>query len=273
MTVAATSTIELAEPRKKSVTSADVCALLRTRYSHPEWALCFEVANATGTNASRYADAVAMNLYPSRGLALHGFEVKVSKSDFMSEISKPDKSVAVQQYCDYWWLVAPASAVDESLIPKTWGWLRVDGSKLVSVKQAPPLDAKPVTRAFMASLVRRANEADSNQVEALVRKRTETIYAENEKRIKTQVEGLSRKATDAIKQYDDLKAKIGVDDYNWINGEDVARAIRFVRAAGIAGTYGSVKTIQADLKRAHDRIDKAFEKIVGKQEELPLDNA
>ena len=58
----------------------------------------------------RYADAVAMNLFPSRGLALHGFEIKVSKSDFKSEIENPEKSVPVQQYCDHWWIVAPAEA-------------------------------------------------------------------------------------------------------------------------------------------------------------------
>lgn len=36
-------------------TSAHIRALLRTRYAHPEWALCFEVANGTGAVARRYA--------------------------------------------------------------------------------------------------------------------------------------------------------------------------------------------------------------------------
>lgn len=271
MTIEAIQVEQSVIPKRTAVTSADINALLRVRYTHPEWALCFEVANATGSNARRYADAVAMNLYPSRGLALHGFEVKVSKSDFMNEITNPDKSVAVQQYCDHWWLVAPASAVDESLIPITWGWLRVDGTKLVAVKQAPTLDAKPVTRAFLAALVRRANGVDDSELKAMVHRETMRIREDNDNRIKTQVDALTRKAADTIKEYAALKEKIGTDDYNWINGDDVADAVKFVRSAGISGTYGGIRSIQADLKHATDRIEKAFEKIHGKQETLPLD--
>ena len=55
-------------------TSDDAKAALRLRCRPPEWALFFEVADSTGlAGHGRYLDAVAMNLYPSRGLELHGF--------------------------------------------------------------------------------------------------------------------------------------------------------------------------------------------------------
>ena len=57
--------------------AADIHAALRLRYAQPEWAIMFEVANGTGAAQRRYADAIAMNLFPSRGLCVHGFEVKV----------------------------------------------------------------------------------------------------------------------------------------------------------------------------------------------------
>lgn len=83
------------------VTTADICAAMRKTYCQPEWALFFEVGNATGFNARRHADAVAMNMYPSRGLVLHGFEFKASKSDWKRELANPQKAEEIAQYCDY----------------------------------------------------------------------------------------------------------------------------------------------------------------------------
>lgn len=249
-------------------TSADIRALLRKRYQHPEWALCFEVANATGANARRYADAVAMNLFPSRGLAIHGFEIKVSKQDYMSEIANPAKSAAVQQYCDHWWIVAPASAVDESLLPKTWGWLRVDGTKLVAAKQAPEIEAKPITRSFMAALVRRANEADAGEVEKLVADRVAALREQDEGRIKREIEMRTRQGAEATKALADLKEKIGDDGWGMLNTEDVARAVKLVREAGLVRTYGGLRELEKSMKLATSRLTKALDGALGKQMDL-----
>lgn len=246
-------------------TSADIRALLRKRYQHPEWALCFEVANATGTNARRYADAVAMNLFPSRGLAIHGFEIKISKSDFMSEISKPEKSVAVQQYCDHWWIVAPASAVDETLLPKTWGWLRVDKDKLVAAKQAPDLEAKDVTRSFMAALVRRANEIDAGEVEKLVQDKVQFMRAEDEKRFERRVSERTRKGDDAIKALEELKTKLGTDGWRLLDSDEIARAVKLVQEAGLTRTYSGLRGLEKSMQVATKQLTKALDGVMGKQ--------
>lgn len=258
---------------KVIVTSSEVNALLRTRYAHPEWALCFEVANATGAHGSRYADAVAMCLYPSRGLTIHGFEVKVSKSDFMREIEKPDKSVAVQQYCDQWWLVAPAHAVDETLIPKTWGWLRVDKGKLFPAKKAADLDAKPIDRKFMAALVRRANEVDHREVDVLVEKKIEVLRENDRKHLENEIKRRTRDIDDAKEQLKKLRERIGEDDWRYLDRDEVARAVKFVRAAGVLGTYNSVETLLKNLRGAVTKIERAGETVFGKQGKLDLEAA
>lgn len=247
-------------------TAADVRALLRKRYAHPEWALCFEVANGTGAAARRYADAVAMNLFPSRGLALHGFEIKVSKSDFRSEIAKPEKSVDVQQYCDHWWIVAPAEAVDETLLPKTWGWMRVDGARLVVAKQAPELEAKPVTRTFMAALVRRANEVDAAEVDKLVRDKVDAIRQDDEKRFERRLNERARKGDEAVKALQELRERIGSEDHwRMLDNEAVAKAVKLVSTAGVLGTYGGIRELERSTRRAADQIAKALEAVVGKE--------
>lgn len=68
------------------ITAADIEAALARIYSQPEWAILFDVGNATGGRATRRADAVAMSLWPSRGLELYGFEIKVSRADWKSVV-------------------------------------------------------------------------------------------------------------------------------------------------------------------------------------------
>ena len=93
----------------KHLTAADICVGLRKRYIAPEWALLFNVANGTGARQYRYADAIGMSLYPSRGLEIHGFEVKISKSDWKREAADPEKAETIAAYCDRWWVVTLVS--------------------------------------------------------------------------------------------------------------------------------------------------------------------
>ena len=53
--------------------------------------LGFEVGNSTGAELKRYADAVAINQYPSRSFETIGMEVKISKGDLRRELEDADK--------------------------------------------------------------------------------------------------------------------------------------------------------------------------------------
>jgi hypothetical protein len=55
---------------EKALTSNDLCQLLRARYHPSNAVLLFEVPDATGTLKTRTADAVVLDLWPSRGLTL-----------------------------------------------------------------------------------------------------------------------------------------------------------------------------------------------------------
>lgn len=131
---------------------------LGQRFRAPEWALLHEVCNGTGSRARRSADAIAINLWPSRGLELHGIEVKVTRSDWLRELRNPEKSAPVQKYCDRWWIAAPPDVVQTGELPVTWGLLLLRKRGLVAKKQAPPLDPAPLDRAFVAAIGRRMHE-------------------------------------------------------------------------------------------------------------------
>lgn len=153
--------------------SSHVKAALRIKYAAPEYAVLEEVRNATGLlkkrhgKQPRYADMVAMGLWPSSGLELMGFEVKVSRADWLSEISDEKKAVAVSQFCDRWYLVTNSEKiVKEGELPAGWGWLVVDENcRIKEMVAAPKLDAKPVTREFLASLMRNATTSNPDYIE------------------------------------------------------------------------------------------------------------
>jgi hypothetical protein len=169
--------------------TAEVKAALRARFCAPEWAIFFEVADGTGGNHNRWADAVAMNMWPSRGLAIHGFEIKVSRSDWLRELKKPEKSGPVQQYCDRWWIVTPKGIVKREELPPTWGLYEVsEAGAFRQVVEAPKLEPIPVTRDFMAAILRRASGIDAEAMAAAVSKEVVRQRAGDHARVTAEIE-------------------------------------------------------------------------------------
>ncbi|WP_293371480.1 hypothetical protein [Nevskia sp.] len=130
---------------------------IRRRFAAPEWIVMGEVAPATG-GGTRYADAIAVNTWQSRGHAVIGFEVKVSRSDWLRELKQPEKAEPMLRYCDRWYLVATKDVVKPGELPPNWGHLELRQKGLHMVTEAPKLEAKPITRSFFASLMRRGYE-------------------------------------------------------------------------------------------------------------------
>lgn len=98
------------------------------------------------------ADFVAIDKY-STTQALHGHEVKVSRSDWLTELRDPSKADRVKRFCDYWWLVVPsADIVKQEELPEGWGLLVQSGAKLRAKVKAPRLTPEPLTLDFVAGL-------------------------------------------------------------------------------------------------------------------------
>lgn len=143
------------------LTESDLLSLLRDRHDPREWALVSGLRNGTGYSrgTTRTADAVALNLWPSRGLALHGFEVKLSRRDWLRELKNPAKADEIAVYCDFWWLVvSDVEIVKKSELPFGWGLLAAEtkGDKHVlrSVCEPAKRNAKPLDREMIAAFCR-----------------------------------------------------------------------------------------------------------------------
>ena len=158
-------------------TASDLENMLRVKYSGDAWAFFSQVASTTDT-APRRCDGLAMSLWPSRGLHLHGFEIKVSRSDWLTEIQDPAKAAAFTKFCNFWWIVAPPGIVKLEELPAEWGLQQVTRSGNLRVKKAASLRTpEPIDSGFLAGLCRACfRESSERELEqAYARGRDEHI--------------------------------------------------------------------------------------------------
>lgn len=268
-----TGTADPLSDRPVRLTSADMRAGLRKRYAGTEWALMFEVRNAAGFDATRSADAVAMSLWPSRGLELHGIEIKVSRSDWRNERKKPEKAEAVATFCDRWWIASPVDVVPLDEIPVAWGLMEYDGDKWRVRKEAAVTEAQPMTRSFLAALLRRASDVDQAEVDALVAAKIKQKEAAIDERIKREVEWRAKAAEDVLKDVQAFEEASGLKITGWTGGRSLGEVVAVVQALGINNVYAGAHNVAENMERAaksvRDALDAAgFEPP--KQRDLPL---
>lgn len=232
----------------------EVKSLLRARFCSPEWAIFFEVGDGTGMNQRRWADAVAMNMYPSRGLEIHGFEIKVSRSDWLRELKQPEKSSTVQQYCDRWWIVAPKDIIKPGELPPTWGHYDVTPGGIRQIVAAPKLDAIPTTRTFMAAMMRRAGGVDEDEVRAAVERERQKLDEQYSARVQRDVEMRTRKAGEAVEKLAEFERETGLalDGYNAI--KEIADAVRFIRHTGALATWRGLEDMASEAEKFAARV-------------------
>lgn len=128
---------------------------LAKHYAPPDWAFFPHVNEGTGRNLGRVVDGLAMSLWPSRGLHLHGFEVKVSRGDWLRELKDPSKADGWFEACHGWWLATPPDVVKRADLPPGWGHVVVkpEGEVRVSVA-AEAREVPPLSWARLAGLLR-----------------------------------------------------------------------------------------------------------------------
>lgn len=245
--------------------SAPIYAALKLRFAAPEWALMFEVANGTGSNIRRYADAVAMNLFPSRGLELHGVEIKVSRGDWQRELKNPEKAETIFQFCDRWWIATPPGIVSRDELPPTWGLLELQADKLKQIVAAPALQPKDLTRSFIAAMMRRTAEVDHAIIDQLVQSKVKEIRARDEEFIQRQVENKMRDAREKLARIEEIEKAAGISLTDWNASAEIGHAIKALQATGLGKAWHGLQNLADSLKRHQEGIQKeidAFKAIV-----------
>lgn len=86
--------------------------------------------------------------------AVHGYEVKVSRADWLRELADLSKANTWARFCHHWWLVAShKDIVQAGELPDGWGLLVPRGPHLAAVVKAPYRDAKALNHDASLALV------------------------------------------------------------------------------------------------------------------------
>lgn len=204
--------------------TAQVKAAIRNYYPTNEYALMWEVGNTTGASARRFADAVVVSLWPSRGLTITGIEIKVSRSDWRREIENPAKAEAIAKFCDFWTIVTPEGIVQEHELPFNWGHMVVNEKGAIRVVKKPlTLEPEPLSRGFVAAMLRRASEADASVIKAMVDREVAREREGLEREIQRRVDRATRQFSSIQTKVEELK-KLGLDLASWEDAGYVAES-------------------------------------------------
>lgn len=210
---------------KERITAADVIVGLKMQFPAPAFCLLEQVADGTGARQYRWADAVAMSVWPSRGYILHGVEVKVNRYDWLNELKNPKKSAAVQKYCDHWWLaVSDESIVQPGELPSTWGLTALNGKKMKVVAPAPKLTPQAWDVEFVASVFRNMASASTAEIENAVNKAFAKGREEGSEQSIKYIKGRMEEMESSIREFQE---KSGVEISRW-NGGKIGEAVRVV---------------------------------------------
>lgn len=118
-------------------TTADAIAALRRRHSHVngKWGHMVEFM---------LIDFVAVACQAADKFAVHGYEIKVSRSDWIKELNNPDKAEPGMAMCDFWYLAAPKGILKDGELPEGWGYVEVSETR--SVLKVKPKRLRPVPK-------------------------------------------------------------------------------------------------------------------------------
>lgn len=250
----ATSTRRAAAPC--AFTTAEMQALLAAHHQGSEWVYMMEVAPQTG-GGTRYADGVAVNLWKSRGYVIHGFEIKISRGDWLRELKLPQKAEEVFSYCDHWWVVAPPGVVRPEELPPGWGWMEpvprtqraqpadpglelepvspasaqpdsvdmpvrlvADEYRLAVKVKGASLHPKPVSREFFASLMRRAHESLDRVAQQRFALERALLMQDTEAHIRREVARRSERLESLQSSIREFEERTGLSMHAW-NGPPI----------------------------------------------------
>lgn len=248
-----------AKTEARSICAVDLAEAIRVRYAPPEWHCEAEV-----TLERRRLDVVALNLWGARGHTIVGFEIKVSRGDWMQELASFQKAEQWLQVCDAFYVVTPPKIIRTDELPEGWGHLELCGSRMftrrVAVHRSPASSTIPreVSARFIGRLVSEREKFEHHaritQRDDLRKEITKAVEQRVEKERANADADLRRKA----EQYDKMIAALGLNA-GWRPEDRVLRAAKLLTAITLDRELPTriarlTNGLTADLSALHEAV-------------------
>lgn len=246
--------------KTKKITEKDLEFKLSERFCQPEWAFFGQVRSSTGS-ASRIADGIAMNMFRSRGYEINGFEIKVSRSDWLSELKNSSKAEEIFNYCDKFWLVvSDKDIVQNGELPKGWGLMVLQGSRLIAKVRAERQEAKTIDLGFIASLLRNATDRliSRNTIEQRINNAYERGKESKEWEVEREKKN-TEKYKDLVERFEE---ESGIKITGWHGNEEPGKVGSVLRR------FFAKENLEVGMKYHLDSIERTLEITLNKIKEF-----
>lgn len=239
------------------MTSSDLHEAVRNSFPAPTYLYMKEVRDATGFDAVRSADGIAVGMYRSCGRQVHGFEMKVSRTDWLKELSQPAKAESWMRYCHRWALIVPdVSIVHEGELPPTWGLGTPDRTRknalprIKWITRPPELTPIPFSMVFLTALL-----YASRQVDAPVREKE--MRAEYERGKKDAQNSFDRE----FRNEDYIALRKAVEAFEQASGISISKYTGEKTATEMGSTFAEYRKVKGSLARHIRELERTMESI------------
>lgn len=241
--------------------TSDLIRALRSRYDDNGFSYAFleQVPDGTGASCNRHADALAIQLWESRGLEIVGFELKVSRQDWIKELKQPKKAEAIAKYCNEWYLVVgDESIVQFGELPSNWGLMvpHTKNSLKINKPAIKNLNAVPVDMPFLCAVLRRATQQLTGKKNKEYERGYNEACREHEGNIKEVVKRRDEEVErlrDKIKKFKESSG-VDINEY-WTPVEKIGEAVRFVLDKKYISELKELKRLKESALNIVDEID------------------
>ncbi len=230
----------------------DIIHALRNKYSPEtsEWAFMEQVGKNISATYNRWADAIAVGLWKSRGHEIIGFEIKVSRADWLKELKHPDKAHGVGKYCHSWYLVVgDESIVKDGELPMNWGLMVPHTKNNLKIKVPATRNKKPepINIGFMCAILRRAMQQclPEKRLQAEFKRGHSEGYDIGKNSAQRELEYKEKQITGLEKRIEDFEKEAGFSiNESWKKPEEVGKVLKMI----LEGNYGSYVSRLEDMQ-------------------------
>lgn len=223
-------------------TEGEVFRALETVHPGPDkWTLVPHLPDATSFDKCRTVDAMAFGCWRSVGIAVHGYEIKVSRGDWLRELQDPEKSFAFSNRCNYWWIAAPEKIVKLEELPAHWGLREVfktDDGYSVKIRKPATFNDKPVfDMPFVVALARACYRkspdrvADQREINAAYQRGRNEARADKVKEEPWEIKAMKRELSDLKDRVAEFESASGLKINSWRLG-NIGEQVKAFEAIG-----------------------------------------
>jgi len=205
-------------------------------------------------------------MYRSAGRAIHGFEMKVSRQDWLKELKQPEKSESLLRFCDTWSLIASTeSIVHDGELPPLWGFgiphrARSNASWRIKWLVKPPeLKPMPYDIVFLTALIASAQAQPGIDARKLI----DESYKQGQAYSRSIIANRETKITRLEKIIETFSHASGVQLSSWMADSDVVEAAAAYKEFRLTRhTLDNKRMELQDLYHHSERITNGIRKVL-----------